>query len=586
MTSTMRISSVCAAALAAAALMSMPSAARAASLDPAFGNNGRVTVSFGPVFGLAGDIAAMPDGRLVVAGLANMSFAVARLTPTGALDGSFGPDGRVVIPGFGNLSTTRAAPALALEPDGGVVVAGSTGASGSTDFALARLRPDGSLDPSFGNGGLVTVDPRGATLGVSLVELRDVAIAPDGRIVAVGVFGDDMAAIRLMPNGSLDPTFGSGGVFLSADMTGDVGNAVLLQPDGRIVVAGGALFPVTAFDLVAWRLLLEGTLDQSFGTGGRTTVPLGEGSALDGMAAHGALLLPNGAIVLVGSALLGGGKGDVGVARLTPDGLLDPGFGGDGVVVDSLSSWLDRGVGAVERAGTLYVGADYQVPVGEGLDRDAAVLALQPSGARDTAFGGVLGFPMVAASSDDAAAITLLPDGRIALLATVQGTGDQRVFGIAVVDPIGTDAVGPPPAQPKPEVPPAGVDRAKPHSRINRIPRVLRRLRQFSGQATDDFALARVDVALVRIVGRRGRAVRCELLRARDARFRRSPARKGRCPGRIWLRASGTAQWRFKLTRPLPRGAYVLFSRARDAAGMTESAFGAARHNEAAFRVR
>src|SRR5207245_5340246 len=158
-------------------------------------------------------------------------FALARYNADGTLDPSFGGGGRVLT----NFAGRDEASALALQSDGKIVVAGFSGAGGRQDFAVARYNPDGSLDPSFGSGGRVLTDFGGDDEAAAL------ALQSDGKIVVTGFSfsdagGSDIALARSNPDGTLDASFGSGGRVLT-----DFGLAsgLVLQSAGRIVGAGG-----------------------------------------------------------------------------------------------------------------------------------------------------------------------------------------------------------------------------------------------------------------------------------------------------------------------------------------------------------
>jgi uncharacterized delta-60 repeat protein len=207
-------------------------------IDKSFNNTGRALANFGRVSNHATDVAVQEDGKIIVAGFSSTSsgsdsrVAVARYTPDGQLDLTFNGTGKATstIEGVGN--------ALALQKDGKIVVAGYTSAE-TTDrqnIMLARLEKDGSPDLSFNGSGFV-VTPFGITSSA-----RDVAIQPDGKIVVAGISmqggsGFDYALLRYNGDGSLDSTFkGSGRT--ATPVTGGEGNAVALQTDGKIIVAG------------------------------------------------------------------------------------------------------------------------------------------------------------------------------------------------------------------------------------------------------------------------------------------------------------------------------------------------------------
>ena len=230
--------------------LALPSAAQAASgaLDATFGIGGKVTTDFAGDSDEARGVVLQPDGKIVAAGAANTEgsrdrgsggdFALARYNPNGALDATFGTGGKVTTDFNGD---DDAAFGVVLQPDGKIVAAGAAKTSyRGQDFALARYNPNGTLDATFGTGGKVTTDFNGdddAAFGVVL--------QPDGKIVAAGAAktsyrGQDFALARYNPNGTLDATFGTGGK-VTTDFNGDdAAFGVVLQPDGKIVAAGAA----------------------------------------------------------------------------------------------------------------------------------------------------------------------------------------------------------------------------------------------------------------------------------------------------------------------------------------------------------
>ena len=203
--------------------------------DPTFGTLGKVTTDFGGDDRAEG-VALQSDGKVVVVGRSDGDFALARYTTAGDLDTTFDGDGLVTSDFSGGQDVALD---VAIQPNTEIVVAGTTAQGGSSDFALARYLPDGSLDASpgptgFGVGGKVTTDFGGADPEAA----NGVAIQVNGRIVAVGGALGNVALARYGFDGTPDATFGIGGR-LTADFDGtDVGEAVVLQVNGGIVVAG------------------------------------------------------------------------------------------------------------------------------------------------------------------------------------------------------------------------------------------------------------------------------------------------------------------------------------------------------------
>jgi uncharacterized delta-60 repeat protein len=195
------------------------------TLDPGFGTGGKVTTDFGSPFDQAFGVAIQADGKIVAAGSDLGDFALARYNPDGSADGTFGTGGKVTTDFGGQVEQAFA---VAIQADGKIVAAG-TAAGG---FALARYNPDGSLDSDFDADGKITTNLGGTGAAHS------VAIQPNGKIIAGGSVGDDFALARYIPDGSLDPSFGTGG-----EVTTNLGNTdsiagLAVQADGKIVAAG------------------------------------------------------------------------------------------------------------------------------------------------------------------------------------------------------------------------------------------------------------------------------------------------------------------------------------------------------------
>jgi uncharacterized delta-60 repeat protein len=203
-------------------------------------------------------LALQPDGSIVLGGSTNRGnspgvlfgadqLALARYTPQGRLDSTFGDGGTVTVDGGSMVEAVRA---LTLTPDGAIVAAGFVNGEHRGDMLLARFAPSGALDPTFGTGGMTVTD-----FGSGSERLEGVALQPDGRIVAAGQVAmnrhADFAIVRYDPAGRLDPTFGRQGL-ASFDFgeREDRTHALALQPDGGIVAVGQSEtnFAVARFD--------------------------------------------------------------------------------------------------------------------------------------------------------------------------------------------------------------------------------------------------------------------------------------------------------------------------------------------------
>jgi uncharacterized delta-60 repeat protein len=213
------------------------------TLDDSFGTLGKVTTSFGGSDNEANAVAIQANGKIVAAGFGpaspgNGGFALARYNLDGSLDSSFGGSGKVTT-SF-NSNGFAKAKAVAIQSDGKIVAAGFA-ADGRDHFALARYNINGSLDSSFGSGGRVTTD----ILVNGLARVNAIALEPDGKIVVAGVSDAAnhrpvISLARYNVDGSLDPTFGVGGKVAAGfhDEKDHLANAIAIQADGKLVVAG------------------------------------------------------------------------------------------------------------------------------------------------------------------------------------------------------------------------------------------------------------------------------------------------------------------------------------------------------------
>jgi uncharacterized delta-60 repeat protein len=369
----------CVVAVAVASMMTLggnaPARAAAGDLDASFGAGGIALAAF-PGGSFAKAIAVQPDGKIVVVGAAagssrNGEFAVARFDTAGVLDPTFGTGGMLTTRIA--LGANDEARSVAIQPDAKIVVAGTPG---GRRIAVVRYLPNGTLDPSFSGNGIVRND---LTPGVDVG--FDVALQPNGKIVVAGVENGPIrprfAIVRYLRDGTLDGAFGDGGVVTLVH--GGVGRALVLQPDGRIVVAG-----YTPYGLTVVRLLPSGDPDRSFA---------GDG-VVGRIVHHAAHVIWPLAVALQsnGKILVGGGWDifDSGLARLMPDGRLDRTFGGDGAVRIRLGSNEQAIVGLAVQADGRIVAAGHVEPheAPDSTVPHIVVARALRSGALDDTWGG------------------------------------------------------------------------------------------------------------------------------------------------------------------------------------------------------
>jgi uncharacterized delta-60 repeat protein len=312
----------------------------AGTLDATFGGGGQVVTPF-PGLSNVGAQAMIyqPDGKLVVAGQASDSvgpeFALARYNADGSLDTAFGSGGRVIATFPGAYFNDNGASGLALQQDGKIVAVGNVGdGTGSNAFGVARFNPNGSLDTSFGSGGLAMA---AGFFTLEDADARAVAIQANGKIVVAGTAASQFVLARFNPDGTLDSTFGSDGITRPA--YGNA-NAVALQADGKIVEAGDDL---SAQFQVA-RVNTDGSPDATFGSGGAATINFLPTAVFAG--ANAVQVQPNGKIVAAGGA--SGSQDYLALARFTATGHKDTSFGTKGGVLTAVPQTIGTVANALQ----------------------------------------------------------------------------------------------------------------------------------------------------------------------------------------------------------------------------------------------
>jgi uncharacterized delta-60 repeat protein len=393
---------------------------RHGSLDTGFGRGGKVTTPIRSgrdtafaVRDRASALALQKDGKLVAAGwsesIESSGFALVRYNANGTLDTSFGRGGKVTTAPLGSGSD-----ALAIQQDGKLVAAGSDN-SGALSFLLVRYNANGTLDTSFGGTGKVTTP-----LGVASA----LAIQKDGKIVAAGRSdinnhsGGVFALVRYNANGTLDRSFGRGGKVTTMIGPGAGANALAIQQDGKLVAAG---WSNNRFALVRYNA--NGTLDTSFGRGGKVTTPLGRGAGAAALA-----IQQDGKLVAAGYAD-NGPDYDFALVRYNANGKLDTSFGRGGEVTTPVGPGVGASALAIQKDGKL-------VAAGEGssgrfVEIGAfALVRYNANGTLDTSFsrGGKATTP-IGSGGDGAAALAIQQDGKL-VAAGSSDHGSDQVFAL------------------------------------------------------------------------------------------------------------------------------------------------------------
>jgi uncharacterized delta-60 repeat protein len=327
-----------------------------------------------------------PDGSLILAGFGNAgaTSVLARVATGGNVDGTFGSGGLAVYDFNDHLNDELHA--IVRMSDGRYATCGQISGTGTgTDFLTARFESNAALDATFDFSGFAESTYLASGGGAVLVDICNaVAVQSDGKIVAAGYTAETgpehVAVIRYNADGTLDGMFGSGG---KLDINASVGptvdssaQAVLIQPDGKILVAGNAEGPSNS-DFLVLRLNTDGTLDQTFGDHGIARNSIGGFDVANAM-----VLQPDGRIVLAGQS-----DSDFALARYTASGALDASFGTGGVVKTPVGPGQDVAYGLVRVPWGRYVAVGTARISTSAQGNDIAAVSYNEDGSLDKYFG-------------------------------------------------------------------------------------------------------------------------------------------------------------------------------------------------------
>lgn len=411
-------------ALAVSLLTQVVAHAADGDLDPTFGTGGKQFVDFHGQTDDGWAVAIQSDGKIVVAGRSTPApiaadYAVARLNVDGSLDPTFG-DGGLVTTEAARFSEARA---VVIQPDGKILIAGVAHSALDDDFGLARYNSDGSLDTGFGNGGLVQTRFRPIGEGTFQESVSAIVLQSDGRIVAAGVSDLDFALARYNVDGSPDTSFGTDG---NGRVVTPLGSAerirgAALQADGRLVVAGG-----TAGDFALARYNVDGTLDTTFGSAGIVITDIG--GAQD--EARSVAILGDGRIVAFGTTATGD-VADFALARYNSDGSIDAAFGSGGLVTTDFANSVELAAGmALQADGRIVAVGTSSIP-DSPTGSDFAVARYNADGLLDSTFGSAgLVTTDMATSFDVMGGVAIQADGGI----VVAGTSTHSLSGEPDID--------------------------------------------------------------------------------------------------------------------------------------------------------
>jgi uncharacterized delta-60 repeat protein len=399
------------------------------TLDTGFDGDGKMTMNLGYSYAIPNAMAIQEDGKMVLAGRynngTNDDFALFRIN--GINDFSVNKGRMMVNLGWYNNLVRD----MATQPDGKIILGGINGTSmipnstfpPTAQIVLTRFNTNGSLDNTFDADGIVQT-----TLGSVNSEVNSISIQSDGKILAGGIACSDvkcdMGLTRYNSNGSLDVTFGTGGKKIITSSLNEWLYDIKVQSDGKILSAGilytSALS--TSAECAFYRLNADGTVDNTFGTSGKTTVNVGTGAeTLERIA-----IQPDGKIVAIGY-FKNGTYNDSFVLRLTTTGILDNSFDGDGILTIPMSTTTDF-------AASLDIQSDGKIVVGgeanNGSNNDIFIFRINPNGTFDNTFDGD-GKQFIAFGTNNNIInkLSVLPNGDIIVVgSTNNGTTSEAII--------------------------------------------------------------------------------------------------------------------------------------------------------------
>jgi len=364
---------------------------------------------------IATKVLVQPDAKVIITGTSqtptSYDFAVARLYPDGSPDATFSYDGKVSTA----ISSTAAVSFDALlQPDGKVVVSGYGNTGGNSNTFFVRYNTDGSLDNTFGSGGIVSL-----TTGPNGLAALAVTMQADGKIIGAGSYDNgtdvDFMAVRINIDGALDYSFNLDGI-ANYDNGGnyEVVRDVLVRPDGTILLVGTTINTITTDkEVMVMGLDSDGYLDNNFGSNGIVEIDFG-------------MLNNDGqAVALQGGKILVAGFADIGtpvvmtVARLMSDGTMDNSFGTLGEVTVPFYT------GNTAEAYSVVPQPDGRILLGGGAyngpDKSFAVARLNYNGTLDATFDTDGKVQTDLGGFENGYSLALQPDGLILLAGRASG---------------------------------------------------------------------------------------------------------------------------------------------------------------------
>lgn len=312
-------------------------------LDTTFGNNGVFAIAYRPHTNIAQAVTLQPDGKILVAGytrnaqlptLTNEELIVLRLDINGSPDSTFGTNGITIL----NQSYNERPIGIRVIENGKILIAGNKFRENISNFLTYRLNNDGTVDNSFGTSGYKEV----FILNNSWNYCNAMELQPDGKILLAGevnVLSEaNFGLIRLNPDGSYDLTFSDDGKTTQNISAQDDGaQAILLQPDGKIILGGYALTSDNKTEAALTRFNPDGSLDDSFGISGMVLAQMGAEYCM----IADLNLTASGNIIVAGTLNHYHTYFDLFLAKYNAEGILDENFGNQGLIFTDYDGHYD-----------------------------------------------------------------------------------------------------------------------------------------------------------------------------------------------------------------------------------------------------
>ncbi len=389
-------------------------------LDATFGDGGKVITDLSTDGDRANDVAIQADGKIVVLGSVRIGsnsenqYTLTRYNVDGTLDTTFGDGGKIITTIEHTFSNEGS---LIISPNGNILIAGSVNSTsgGYIDFLLAQFNTDGTPTTSFGDNGVITT-----AVGTWTDKANSITLQPDGKIILGGSYyryngdsNEDFALVRYNADGSLDDSFGNGGK-VSTELGGDfdVIESVAVLPDGKIV-AGGYIQQNSSSKFALVRYNFDGSLDPSFGDGGKVITSI-KNSPYEN--AFTMAVQADGKVVLAGRA-----GSDFALVRYNNDGSMDSEFGNGGIVTTDVVGGSSISKIVIQPDGKIVGVASINDYTQTSNTWDFAVVRYNPDGSLDNSFGDNGKTLTDIGGSDRANSVALQSDGKIVVVGEANG---------------------------------------------------------------------------------------------------------------------------------------------------------------------